>query len=164
LTKTGFRHIFPAVLTLALYGAFSVAATHDYLSWNRARWKALTDLMLEQHVTPEHIDGGFEFNAWYLYSRSYTNELFSLADKLAQNRAGLDVKVGTQPARNKSWWWVYGDDFVVTLGPVPGFTELKRYHFPRWLPPGEGSILVLRRTPVPDPSFFSNKMINPPVK
>ena len=46
----------------------------------------------------------------------------------------------------KSWWWVERDDFMVAFGPVPGFTEMTRYHFRRWLPPGQGNILILQRT------------------
>jgi hypothetical protein len=110
-----------AVVSLLLTCAFSIAGTHDYLSWNRARWQALNNLTTEQRVGPDDIDGGFEFNGWYLYDANYR----------------------VQPG--KSWWWVVRDNFMITFGPVPGFTEIKRYHFRRWLQPGEGSILVLRR-------------------
>jgi hypothetical protein len=111
-----------AMASLVLYGTFSIAGTHDYLSWNRARWQALNNLQAEQRVTAADIDGGFEFNGWNLYDSYY------------------------RATSTKSWWWVFGDDFMVTFGPVPEFTEIKRYTFPRWLPPGKGNILVLRRT------------------
>jgi hypothetical protein len=111
-----------AIASLVLYGTFSIAGTHDYLSWNRARWQALNNLAVEQRVTPIDIDGGFEFNGWYLYDLNYI------------------------PRLKKSWWWVFRDDFMVTFGPVPEFTEIRRYPFRRWLPPGEGNILVLRRS------------------
>ena len=110
-----------AIASLVLYGTFSIAGTHDYLSWNRARWQALNNLAAER-VTPIDIDGGFEFNGWYLYDLDYI------------------------PRLKKSWWWVFRDDFMVTFGPVPEFTEIRRYPFRRWLPPGEGNILVLRRS------------------
>jgi 4-amino-4-deoxy-L-arabinose transferase-like glycosyltransferase len=110
-----------AIASLVLYATFSIAGTHDYLSWNRARWQALNNLAAER-VTPIDIDGGFEFNGWYLYDLNYI------------------------PRLKKSWWWVFRDDFMVTFGPVPEFTEIKRYPFRRWLPPGEGNILVLQRT------------------
>lgn len=35
---------------------------------------------------------------------------------------------------------------MVTFGPVPGYAELGRYPFRRWLPPGEDHILIVRRT------------------
>jgi hypothetical protein len=120
--KAGSLIVSLAVASLILYGAFSIAGTHDYLSWNRARWQALNNLEIEQRVGPDVIDGGFEFNAGYLYDPNYR----------------------ASPA--KSWYFVARDDFMIAFEPVAGFTELKRYHFQRWLPPGEGSILVLRRT------------------
>lgn len=111
-----------ALASLLLYGAFSTAGTHDYLSWNRARWQALHDVEAEQRVSASDIDGGYEFNGWYLYDPEY------------------------RETPERSWWWVAGDDFMVTFGPVPGFAELKRYPFRRWLPPSAGNILVLRRS------------------
>jgi len=142
LAETGYRFSVPAVVTLALFGVFSVAGTHDYLSWNRVRWQALNNLMQEQHVSPKQMDGGVEFNAWYLYSRSYPNPLLSVDIDWNKKPESMERK----PAPTKSWWWVASDDYVVTFGPVPGFTELKRYPFQRWLPPGEGSVLILQRT------------------
>ncbi len=120
--KAGSLTISLSVASLILYGAFSIAGTHDYLSWNRARWQALNNLETEQRVGPDKIDGGFEFNASYLYDPSY------------------------RASPGKSWYFVARDDFMIAFEPVPGFTEMKRYRFQRWLPPGEGSILVLRRT------------------
>ena len=120
--KTGSPIVSLAVASLILYGAFSIAGTHDYLSWNRARWQALNNLETEQRVGPDKIDGGFEFNASYLYDPNY------------------------KASPGKSWYFVARDDFMIAFEPVPGFTEMKRYPFQRWLPPGEGSILVLRKT------------------
>jgi hypothetical protein len=122
LAKAGSLIVSLAVASLILYGAFSIAGTHDYLSWNRARWQALNNLETEQRVGPDDIDGGFEFNAWYLYDPNY------------------------RASPGKSWYFVARDDFMIAFAPVPGFTEMKRYPFQRWLPPGKGNILVLRRT------------------
>jgi hypothetical protein len=122
LVKAGSLITSLAVASLILYGTFSIAGTHDYLSWNRARWQALNNLETEQRVGPDEIDGGYEFNGWYLYDSNY------------------------RASPGKSWYWVAGDDFMIAFEPVPGFTEMKRYPFQRWLPLGEGSILVLRRT------------------
>jgi hypothetical protein len=112
---------FVAVASLALYAAFSIAGTHDYLSWNRERWQAANDLAKEQGVRANEIDGGYEFNGWYLYDPNY------------------------QIVQNKSYWWVDRDDFMITFGPVPGFAEVRRYPYRRWLLPAQSNILVLRR-------------------
>jgi hypothetical protein len=42
--------------------AFGVAATHDYLGWNRARWAMAAKLHESLSVPKEDIDGGFEYN------------------------------------------------------------------------------------------------------
>lgn len=117
----------PAVATLlaALWAAFAVAATRDYFAWNRARWAALHDLVERAGVAPGRIDGGFEFNGWYGYDPAWP------ADR--------------QPPPDRSWWWVADDEYVITLGPVPGYTEQACYPFTRWLGRAPGAVRVLHR-------------------
>ncbi len=91
-----------------LYGGFTIGATHDYLSWNRLRCQALRDLMREEQVSPSQIDGGFEFNGWYLYRDDYDDW-------------------NDEP--DKSWYWVDKDDYVVAFKPITGYKEIKRYSF-----------------------------------
>lgn len=102
-----------------LQAAFSIAATRDYLSWNRARWQALNYLTTVKNVHPGRIDGGFEFNGWH--------------------------KPG--PRDNgpwKSWWWVDRDDYVIAFGDLPNFTKEKGFAYIRWLPPGVDSVYILK--------------------
>jgi hypothetical protein len=113
-----------AIGSIAGYGLFSVAATHDYFAWNRARWQALHYLIDETHTSPMDVDGGFEFNGWYGYDPNY------------RERTGV------------SWWWVKGDEYIVAFGPLNGYTELRRYEYERWLPAGAGAVLILRRLAV----------------
>ena len=101
--------------------AFSIAATHDYLSWNRARWNALDDLVKVQGISPHAIDGGFEFNGWYLYDPNYKEK------------------------PGKSWWWVDGDEYIVAFGPIPAYSQIRSYPYDRWLPPGQGHVAVLKK-------------------
>lgn len=115
-----------AALALVLcFAGFSVAATHDYFSWNRARWTALDELTRIQQIAPERIDGGFEFNGWHRYDPAHP------ADR--------------HRSPNRSWWWVADDEYAITLGPVPGYAERTRHPFPRWLGRTPGAILVLQR-------------------
>ena len=116
-----------ALLAALLWATFAVAATHDYFSWNRARWAALNDLTARRRVSPDRIDGGFEFNGWHLYDPAHP------ADR--------------QPPPDKSWWWVADDEYVVTLGPVPGYAEQSRHPFSSWLGHSPGEIRVGRRDP-----------------
>ena len=108
-----------AGVSLLLLSIFSVAATHDYLAWNRARWQALDYLTQEKNISPNRIDGGFEFNGWH--------------------KPGPLVRDG-----DKSWWWVDRDDYVVAFGDIPSFTKEKSFPYGRWLPPGVDSVYVLR--------------------
>lgn len=108
-------------LVLAM-GVYSIAGTRDYLTFQRTRWKALSDLVETNSVAPDRIDGGFEFDGWYLYDPSY------------KDRPG------------KSWWWVHDDEYIVAMGPIDGYDVIHRYGFRRWLVPGEQSITVLHRS------------------
>ena len=109
-----------AAILLCATTVFSVCGTRDYLSWNRTRWKALHALMSQQ-VRPSQIDGGFEFNGWYLYDTDY------------------------EPRPGRSWWWVRGDTYRLGFGLMPGYSVVKTYTYRQWLPPRVGTIVVQKR-------------------
>jgi hypothetical protein len=109
-----------ALASLALGAILSTAATHDYLAWNRARWEATGDLLAES-ISPRQIDGGYEFNGWYLNDIDY------------------------KPKKGKSYWWVHGDEYKIASGPMKRHEEIERYPYTKWLPPGQGNIFVLRK-------------------
>ena len=122
----------PTSLVLASALAwYAVAGTHDYLAWNRARYAGLVELTAAG-VPPEQIDGGMEYNGW------------TLAARLNHWPTDADARVGQAPTQ-KSWWWVVDDRFVVSFRPLPGYGVRQSIPFSRWLPPGEGRIVVLER-------------------
>ncbi|MBW4578794.1 MAG: glycosyltransferase family 39 protein [Tildeniella nuda ZEHNDER 1965/U140] len=125
------KKIFPvALLIILICGGFTVGATHDYLSLNRVRWQALNALMRDSKVSPNYIDGGYEFNGWYLYDPKNTYAINFMKD----------------PKRpDKSWWYVDRDDYMIAFGNLAGYEELKRYQTGRWLPFGPETISVLRK-------------------
>lgn len=104
---------------IVIYAAVSVAATHDYLAWNRTRWIATSTLM-QSGVSPNHIEGGYEFNGWYLSDPKYKRK----------------KKIG---------WWVDDDEYVIASGPLSGYREVQRFDFQRWLPLTDASVVVLHR-------------------
>ena len=111
-------------LTLLLLGSLSlyaVCGTRDYLAWNRVRWTALNDLLAGGKVTAADIDGGFEFNGWYLYDAAYKEK------------------------PGKSWWWVASDSYLLAFGEMPGWSAIKEYNYAHWLPPYTGKIFVLKK-------------------
>jgi hypothetical protein len=119
------RSISIIFMVMLIYGGFTVGATHDYLSWNQTRWQALNSLVQESHISPRYIDGGYEFDGWYLYSRNYKAQT------------------------GKSWWWVDKDDYVISFGSLAGYRDLKRYPVRRWLPFGPEAIFVLQKSMTP---------------
>jgi hypothetical protein len=114
------KPLLPAALLLVAWSWFGVAGTHDYMAWNRARWSALGQL-LDQGVSDARIDGGFEFNGWRRYDSSY------------------------QASPDHSGWWVEDDLWVTAFGPLEGYRVAREIHYQRWLPPSEGTVLLLCR-------------------
>jgi 4-amino-4-deoxy-L-arabinose transferase-like glycosyltransferase len=110
---------YAAAVLLTGFGIFSIAATRDYLSWNRVRWNALNELMSGYHVGPQDIDGGFEFNGLYLYDPEYEYD------------------------PRKGWWWVQGDKYRIAFGEMLGYRVIKEYRYQHWLPPYVGRVTVL---------------------
>lgn len=117
---------------VVVFSLFSLAATHDYLAWNTARWQALRELASRERVSLEEIDGGFEFNGWHL------------AERLGTVPTDEDVRP-ENPWERKSWWWVVDDRFVVAFRPLSGYRVYLTVPFHRLVPPGRASIYVLER-------------------
>ena len=110
-----------SMVVVLLYAVFTVGATHDYLEWNRVRWKAADDLMRTRHVPSNRIDGGTEFNGWMNYTHDFKGE----------------------------WWEATTRDYMITFGPVAEYDEVARYSYRRWMLPGEGQVLILKQLYVP---------------
>jgi len=111
-------YLIPLILGNAV---FTLGATHDYFSWNQARWEALRYLVEDLQVSPQDIDGGYEFNGWVGYNPSY------------------------RPSEQKSWWWVENDEYVISFGPIEYYETLLHVPFVRRIPPEQGSIFILHR-------------------
>ncbi|HTB05356.1 MAG TPA: glycosyltransferase family 39 protein [Bacteroidia bacterium] len=123
--KKGISVKMPAFIFSAIFIAslalFSSCATHDYLEWNRARWKALNYLNKEMKVSPMFIDGGYEYNGWRIGPSS--------------------VSFST----DKSWWFVDDDEYLVTFGPVDGYDYVKPFACNCYLPNGPQNLFILHR-------------------
>ena len=119
-----------SIVLAACLAWYSVAGTHDYLAWNRARWHLLEQLE-DQGITAERIDGGVEYNAWRLAARLGT------WPTMAQARVG-------HPRSEKSWWWVIDDDYRLVTRLAPGEREVARADYPVLLalPPSVGTVYV----------------------
>jgi len=116
----GFTRSALVIALLVASATFSVVATHDFLAWSRVRWGALQDL-LAQGVAPTRIDGGYEFNGWYLYDAQYVGD------------------------RTRNWWWVVGDEYAIASGPLPGYRVVETRPVARWWPDAGRDVFILRR-------------------
>jgi hypothetical protein len=103
-----------------LLAVFSVLGTHDYLSWNRARWQALSYLEGPERQTAHNIDGGFEYNGARLYDPKYV------------------------PQARKSFWWVDNDTYKVTFNEIAGEQVIAKFEYLGFMPPGKRYIYVLK--------------------
>lgn len=121
----------PAWILAAVLAWCAIAGTHDYMSWNRARF-AMLDVLENEGMEPTSVDGGMEYNAW------------RLAARLGTWPTTADVIPG-QPSTRRSWWWVVDDRFVVSFRPLAGYKPKAQTTYRRWLIPGRGRVLLLQR-------------------
>ncbi|MFH0958462.1 MAG: glycosyltransferase family 39 protein, partial [Pseudomonadota bacterium] len=109
----------PAFVAIIIIGCFSVGAVHDLVKTKTALKQAQDYVVNDLAVPPCSLDGGFEFNGFNCYKKGYVQ------------KPGL------------SWWWVDREDYVLTLGPLPGYTVEKIFPFQRIFPK-DGAIYVLK--------------------
>ena len=92
---------------------FSVCATHDYLSWNRARWGIVNYLVKKQQVPLDKINGGAEFITWYHFSET-----------------------------EDEWWQKVKPIYVITADKTPNDNIVNTIEYDRWLP-GNGELYLI---------------------
>lgn len=115
-----FRSLLAGGLLLGFF-LFATVGARDYFSWNQARWSLIGSVARSGQVSPQEMDGGFEFNGYFLYDPSYV------------------LKPGM------SWWWVHDNRFIIAFGAVPGWTTIAEQGYRHWLPPFKKSMLLLER-------------------
>jgi hypothetical protein len=108
-----------AVVPLLLFAVFSTAGTRDFMEIKRAQALAHTFLLREMKADPCRVDGGFEFNGYHCVQNDF------------------------EPGEGLSWWWVRGEDYVVTLGPLDGYRVVRKFPFTRYLG-ADGAVHVLK--------------------
>lgn len=124
--KVSQSSFFIALIMILPYGLFTIGATHDYLASSRVIWHALDRLVQESQISPDRINGGFEFNGWYSCNRT-----LRLSPDKAVNFACL--------------WGNDNQDYLISFEPVTGYKEVERYSFMKWLPFEQETVLVLEK-------------------
>jgi len=102
------------VVLLALLLIADVAATHDYLAWQRARWEAV-EYLSERGARPAQIRAGFEVDQYGPWGEPRT----SSADHVSPF-------------------------YLVAISPTPGHQTVHAVPVNRWLPFTASQVLVLR--------------------
>jgi len=112
-----------ATVILGMAAVFDVSAMHDFLSYNRARWTAIHDLVA-RGMPAASIDGGtYEVNGW------------------------INYRPGSVFARGRDRWYdgsVDSPAAVLSLGPLDGYRVTATYPFSRWIGTGPGTVAVLQ--------------------
>jgi Dolichyl-phosphate-mannose-protein mannosyltransferase len=136
-----------AFALLVPFSLFTVTGTRDYLAWHRVSERASRDLMQSGHVSAEDIDGGNEFNASYPANPS-RDDILKSVDEVARGdsmyvfrgelRKQLEAVV-------RSSWRPSSVKYLISFGPVQGYTVTKEYVYYNWMPPHVQKIMVLRK-------------------
>ncbi len=141
------RRLLPVAFALAAaMGLASVALTHDYLAWNRARWEALRALMRDEGIPAARIDGGFEFNGWHFGNRFETCAPDSPKRGRPEAIDGDDFLCLWAEGRRNA-------PYAVGFVPEPGAGVVRETPFRRWLPPRKDRVVVFRRPYQPSMSL-----------
>ena len=111
-----------ALVLLAIYALFSVAATHDYLAWNRVRWNALQELTREAKVPFDRIQGGFEFYGWYRFDKNSVMEWWRRNITITSFLLIITKVIRSSKNMPVPWWlpWQRGDILVEEANPGAG--------------------------------------------
>ncbi len=117
--KTAQRLIFSRLLIIPFIW-FSVIATSDYFSWNRAREQAFIQLQ-NKGENIKSIDAGMEYNGWFNYKHNY------------------------KEIPDKSYWWVTDDKYILTFGDIPNYQKTDSVAFFRLMQMKHSYIYTLKR-------------------
>ena|GEM_PF-1306815 len=124
---------FALVAVMLLY---SVAATQDYMAWNRARWQAL--IALEKTGVPSHeIDGGSEYN----FSRDLS---LSRSLNLGPGKHQINNR-GAEPRNDWRWWPINGEKYIVSFSTIPDYDVVDKVTYWSALSFKTHEIFVLRQ-------------------
>jgi hypothetical protein len=122
-----------SVFTFAMC-IYSVCAEHDYLSWNRARWQALSALVAKK-IPANKIDGGAEFN--------YSNDPALSSHLMLGPNTFKSTHKGTSTLACEREWSVNDEDYVISLTPIHGYKVEAMYPYNTFLKSSGERVFVL---------------------
>jgi Dolichyl-phosphate-mannose-protein mannosyltransferase len=109
----------PAIVAFLSLAALSVAGVRDFMEMKRAQKTALVYVEESLGTAPCDFDGGFEHNGYHCSDPHFV------------------------PKEGLSWWWVSREDYLLTLGPLPGYEVIGTFPFERLIGKS-GAVYILR--------------------
>ncbi len=119
-----------------LVGIYSLCASQDYMSWNRARWRGLKTLEA-MGTSPKEIDGGAEYN--FLRHPDLQNAL------ILKGTQHYFIERGEAPRDSWRWWPVRGESFIVSFSQIPGYEIVRREPYFSFLTFSTREVLILQQ-------------------
>jgi hypothetical protein len=108
-----------------LWSSFWIAAQHDYLAWNPARWK-LADRAKQSGISLRELDGGYELGGWLAFEDGRPN-------------------AGDPDCGIKQMWFCGERRFRIGLNRDEGHREVMREQVQSWLRNIPDLLLLERR-------------------
>ena len=108
-------------LAVASLAVLSVVWVHDYMTWNRARWTAISKLT-DSGTPVSQINGGFEL--------------------FGQTCFG---KTPECPMDEFMSWEKRNPEYSLAFAPIPGHRIVEAVDFDAWMPLSERQILILKK-------------------
>ena len=124
----------PLTVLLMIY---SVASMEDHMHAQHARYKAI-DQLITAGVKPAAIDGGLEYDAAMNFGLCDTVQPDDPTNFAASSR-------GTEVTRKLRQWPINGEDYIISMTPVPGYDIKSRVPFWSLVRLREREILVLSK-------------------
>ncbi len=110
-------------------GSFSVKGMKDCISWNDARWQA-GNFLLSQKIPVEQIDGGYEWNGWFLYN--------------IRNKNLRDLWQSKQYCYGKNLYPI-GRKYVISFSPLRNYEILKKIEYRAYFGKKQQFIYILEK-------------------
>jgi 4-amino-4-deoxy-L-arabinose transferase-like glycosyltransferase len=123
-------HRAAGALVLLVFAAASLGLTHDWLSWNAARW-ALGRRALDRGIAATEIEGGVEWDGWFSVAGARKNTAPHGLVLPFNARFFADVDV----------------PYALAFSQPAGTIRLDAEPYRLWLPPGQGEFLLVEADP-----------------
>ncbi len=136
-----------AWLAVLVMGAFSVAGTHDHLTYQEAAWEVAADAHAAG-IDYVDIDGGAAWDGYRLYEYSYENEVTIDLEALAD--LDLEGPLLLSPNDVEAWWIPFyaaavTSEYIVSSEVLVGYEVVREVPYSAWLQSDYQYMYLLRR-------------------